>query len=83
MHGRSRLSLADTLKQAVAATGMSVNAVASQSGVPQAGLQRFLKGQRGMTLDTAERLCAYLQLELCSASNGHEPNDEGPAHAGR
>lgn len=78
MHGRSRLSLADTLKQAVADTGMSVNAVASQSGVPQAGLQRFLKGQRGINLDTAERLCTYLQLELRSTSNGHEPNDEGP-----
>jgi plasmid maintenance system antidote protein VapI len=61
---QSRLSLNDALKQAVAETGKSVNSVANQSGVAQAVLQRFLSGKRGITLDTAERLCAYLKLEL-------------------
>jgi plasmid maintenance system antidote protein VapI len=61
---RSRLSLADTIKQAILATGKSVNSVASQSGVSQPILHRFLTGQRGITLDTAERVCAYLKLEL-------------------
>jgi plasmid maintenance system antidote protein VapI len=64
MTGRSRSSLADTIKQAVAATGKSVNAVAIQSGVAQGVLQRFVSGKRGITLGTAERLCAHLQLEL-------------------
>ncbi len=64
MARRSRLSLADTIKEAVAATGKSVNAVATESGVAQAVLQRFLAGQRGITLETAERLCVYLKLEL-------------------
>jgi transcriptional regulator with XRE-family HTH domain len=64
MARRSRLSLADTIKEAVAATGKSVNAVASESGVSQPILQRFLAGTRGITLETAERLCAYLKLEL-------------------
>jgi len=66
---QSSSSLADTIKQAVAATGKSVNAAASESGVPQAVLQRFVTGQRGITLDTAERLCAYLNLELRAAKN--------------
>jgi DNA-binding Xre family transcriptional regulator len=52
------------LKQAVADTGKSVNAAAKESGVPQAVLQRFVTGRRGITLETVERLCAYLQLEL-------------------
>jgi len=65
----SRLSLADTIKQAILATGKSVNSVASQSGVSQPILHRFLTGQRGITLDTAERVCAYLKLELRPAPN--------------
>jgi plasmid maintenance system antidote protein VapI len=64
MPRRSRLPLADAIKQAIAATNKSVNAVASEAGVAQAVLQRFLTGQRGITLETAERLCAYLGLEL-------------------
>ncbi len=66
---RSRLSLSDTIKQAILATGKSVNSVASQSGVSQPILHRFLTGQRGITLDTAERVCAYLKLELRPALN--------------
>lgn len=64
---RSRLSLAATIKQAILATGKSVNAVASESGVSQSILQRFLAGRRGVTLETAERVCGYLKLELRSA----------------
>ncbi len=70
MSPRSRESLADSLKAAVKATGKSVNSIAKQSGVPQAVLQRFVTGQRGMTLDTVERLCAYLGLELRSVKAG-------------
>ena len=61
---RSRLSLSVALKQAIVHTGKSVNGIATESGVNQAVLQRFVAGKRGITLDTAERLCAYLKLEL-------------------
>jgi transcriptional regulator with XRE-family HTH domain len=64
MTPQSRLSLANTIKKAVAASGKSVNAFAKDSGVAQAVLQRFLAGKRGINLETAERLCGYLQLEL-------------------
>jgi plasmid maintenance system antidote protein VapI len=64
MENRSRLSLAEALTKAVQDTGKSVYAVAKASGVAQAVLHRFLAGQRGLTLATAERLCAYLGLEL-------------------
>lgn len=64
MHDQSRLSLPDFLKQSIRATGRSVNSLARDSGVSQPILQRFLAGKRGITLETAERLCAYLKLEL-------------------
>jgi plasmid maintenance system antidote protein VapI len=77
MLNASRRPLGETLKAAARATGLSVNALAKRSGVPQAVLQRFLAGQRGITLDTAEKLCASLGLELqatviasCGGGNG-------------
>ncbi len=70
MVNASRQSLAESLKAAARATGLSVNALAKQSGVPQAVLHRFLAGERGITLDTAEKLCAWLGLELQPAAGG-------------
>jgi hypothetical protein len=32
--------------------------------VPQAVLSRFLRGERGVNLDTAEKLCRALGLDL-------------------
>jgi plasmid maintenance system antidote protein VapI len=64
MTGQSRQTLTEQLKQAVAATGKSVTAVARESGVPQPVLHRFVTGERGLLLDTADRLCAYLGLHL-------------------
>ncbi len=68
MTERSSLSLANTIKRAITDTGKSVNSVALTSGVSQAVVQRFLAGKRGITLDTAERLCLYLKLELHAAA---------------
>ena len=64
MEPRSRVTLSETLKRATLATGKSVNSIAKGSGVHQAVLQRFMAGKRGLKLDTAERLCAYLGLQL-------------------
>jgi hypothetical protein len=55
---------ANVIKQALRDTGKGVNAVAKASGVPQGSLQRFLSGHRNLNLANAERLCAYLGLEL-------------------
>jgi DNA-binding Xre family transcriptional regulator len=65
---QSRSPLPQSIKQAMVATGMSVNGLANQCGVAQAILQRFLAGKRGINLDTAERICSYLGLELCPAA---------------
>jgi plasmid maintenance system antidote protein VapI len=71
MTPQARQTLADQLKKAVAATGKSVSAVARESGVPQPVLHRFVTGERGLLLDTADRLAAYLRLELRPIPNDH------------
>jgi plasmid maintenance system antidote protein VapI len=58
---------AETIRQAVHDSGRTPYAVAKASGVPQAVLSRFLRGERGVTLGTAERLCLTLGLELRQA----------------
>jgi plasmid maintenance system antidote protein VapI len=71
MNMQTRQTLAEQLKHAVAATGKSVSAVARESGVPQPVLHRFVTGERGLLLDTADRLAAYLGLELRPATRDH------------
>lgn len=62
--GAGDVPLANQLRAAIAATGQSLYAVAQHSGVPSPVLQRFVNGQRGITLETAGKLAAYLGLAL-------------------
>ncbi|MEX2560928.1 MAG: helix-turn-helix domain-containing protein [Pirellulales bacterium] len=59
--------LSKQLQAAVAATGESLYAVAQASGVPAPVLQRFMNNERGITLETAGKLAAYLGLALLPA----------------
>lgn len=55
--------LADTLRAAIRKSGMSANALADETGVPQPTITRFLAGA-DMKLETASKIAAYLGLEL-------------------
>lgn len=61
---QSEAPLSDQLRAAIAACGLSTNAVAQAAGVPSPVLQRFVAGQRGITLETAGKLARYLGLVL-------------------
>jgi hypothetical protein len=65
--------LARQLQAAISATGKSLYAVAQGSGVSAPILQRFVNGQRGITLETAGKLAAYLGLELLPARTNDVP----------
>lgn len=56
--------LTDQLREAIRCCGKSVSAIAQASDVPQPVVQRFVSGERGITLDTAARLAKYLGLSL-------------------
>lgn len=60
--------LAAVIRRAIEESGESAYAVAKGSGVSQAVLSRFLSGSRGLTLETADRLCHHLGLELVRRS---------------
>jgi len=61
---KSPPSIVDQLRQAIADSGETEYAIAKGSGVSQSVVNRFVHGERGISLDTAARLCAYLELKL-------------------
>jgi hypothetical protein len=62
--GAGDAPLTRQLQAAIAATGQSVYSIAQASGVAQPVLQRFVSGERGITLETAAKLANYLGLSL-------------------
>ena len=62
--GSGDVPLARQLEAAIAATGQSLYSIAQSSGVAAPVLQRFVNGERGITLETAGKLASYLGLAL-------------------
>ena len=58
------MSVSETLKAAVNESGWTINSLASASGIPQSSLQRFINGERGLSLRTVDKLAKYLGLTL-------------------
>jgi transcriptional regulator with XRE-family HTH domain len=56
--------MTDQLLKAIRDSGMTVNAIAVESGIPQPVLHRFERGKRDLTLTTAQKLAEYFGLEL-------------------
>jgi hypothetical protein len=52
------------LQAALKACDKSIYAIAQESGVSAPIIQRFVSGQRGITLETAGKLASYLGLSL-------------------
>lgn len=66
--GAGDAPLTRQLQQAVNATGQSLYSIAQASGIAPPVLQRFINGERGITLDTASKLAKYLGLGLLPES---------------
>ncbi len=58
--------MAEALKKAMTKSGKTVAAVAREAGIAQPVLHRFVKGERDLTLRTANKLAVYFGLELRS-----------------
>jgi hypothetical protein len=62
--GSGDAPLARQLEAAIAATGQSLYSISQATGVAAPILQRFVNGERGITLETAGKLATYLGLAL-------------------
>lgn len=65
-----RLNWNDRIRETIRASGLSLYAVARDSGVNVAPLQRFMAGEHGLTVDSAEKIGRIVGLDLCPARKG-------------
>jgi len=56
--------MAETLRKAIEGSGETIAAISRGAGIAQPVVHRFAKGERDLTLDTAEKLVRYFGLEL-------------------
>lgn len=61
---RPPATMSDVLRAAVADSGLTLAALHAATGVQPASLSRFLRGERSMRLDLADKLAAFLNLTL-------------------
>ena len=62
----ARSTMAVTVRRAILASGYSQKRLAKEAGVSQAALSMFLSGQRGLTLDSAEKIGRVIGLAIRS-----------------
>ena len=58
------MTLTDQLIDAIQGSGATLYRVAKDSGIACAVLQRFVTRERGITLETADKLAAYFRMKL-------------------
>jgi plasmid maintenance system antidote protein VapI len=61
---KEKLTMSETVRQAILESGQTLYRVAKDSGVPYATLHRFVTGERSVSAETLDKLCAYLGLRL-------------------
>lgn len=57
-------NIIERLRHAIKHSGETQYAIAKGADVSQSVLNRFINGERGISLDTAAKLCQYLDLDL-------------------
>jgi plasmid maintenance system antidote protein VapI len=62
--------ISDALRQAIADSGMAHVALERATGVKRQSIAKFLRGERSLRLDMADRLVAFFGLELRPKTKG-------------
>ena len=69
----------EQLREAIRGSGKSLNQLSGVIGIGRDRLSRFLRGERSLSLDAAERICNALQLQLNPADVREGPPPAEPA----
>ena len=64
------LNIRETVRTAIQSCSESQNAIAREAGIDKSLLSRFLKGERGLSIESLERLCKYLGLRFIATRKG-------------
>jgi predicted XRE-type DNA-binding protein len=64
---KQRLSLSDELRQAIEQSGVSRYSIWQQTGIDQGSLSKFMDGERGLGMESIDKLADLLGLHICTA----------------
>ena len=64
---QQRASLSDELRQAIERSGLSRYSIWQQTGIYQGSLSKFMDGERGLGLESIDKLADLLGLHICTA----------------
>jgi hypothetical protein len=64
---KQRLSLSDELRQAVERSGLSRYSIWQQTGIDQGSLSKFMDGERGLGMESIDKIADLLGLHICTA----------------
>ena len=73
MPKKKRVSLSDELRQAVERSGLSRYAIWQQAGIDQGSMSKFMAGERGLTLESIDKLAELLGLHIVAKPERHRP----------
>ena len=66
MTTKTKSPISDLLRHTIADSEIPLLTLEQETGVKRQSIMRFLRGERSLRLDTADKLAAYFQLELKS-----------------
>ncbi len=58
------ITIVDELRHAIETCGLTEYRIAKDAGIPQPVVNRFVRGERSISFETAAKLCAFLRLHL-------------------
>jgi hypothetical protein len=70
---QTQSTLSDALKDAIERSGLTCYRIAKVTGIDEANLGRFLRGELSVRLDKADKLAAYLGLQLAAVPDAAPP----------
>lgn len=65
---KQRLSLSDELRQAIERSGVSRYSIWQQTGIDQGSLSKFMDGERGLGMESIDKLADLLGLHIAAKS---------------
>ena len=78
-----RQSITDELREAIRSSGLSCYRIWQESGVNKAALSRFMSGQRGLLLESVDRIAAVLGLHITHAPTVRDKDAKRSAESTR
>lgn len=73
MPKKKRVSLSDELRQAVERSGLSRYAIWQQASIDQGSMSKFMAGERGLTLESIDKLAELLGLHIVADAERRRP----------